>query len=431
MDGSQDPTLQGISRRGFLKLGAASGLGIVAAPLLAACSSSGKSGSSTISFMAAEYSAKTAPFWKQTIADFEKANSGVKVNLQVVGWQQMHDTTAQRISAGTLPDVVNTASIWLPEWVQSKAIAPVTSAILPDSVSSRIVPTFIKNGGAYQGQTWGIPFAAAARAMFYNKTLFKHAGLDPNTPPATWSDLLAQTKQIKQRTGAYGYAFDGKGVQAFRYFGFFLWNNGGDFFTSDGKAAFNSPQGVQAMQFLVELANSGAVPNPTAEAIEDLEPLFTAGKIGMLIDGNYLSSTIASSGHGLSYGVAAVPVSSPSVTPVTWGVTDVLVVSKKANTSLVSKFIEYIYQPNVRTTFDSNEGNLPLLTSQQSAPQFQSAATQQFIKLLPTARFDPLNANYSKMQTLLTTAIQQAVTGAKSPQSALDAAASSFNLLAH
>jgi maltose-binding protein MalE len=50
--------------------------------------------------------------------------------------------------------------------------------------------------------------------------------------------------------------------------------------------------------------------------------------------------------------------------------------------------------------------------------------------LLGTARFDPLNPNYSKMQTLLTTAIQQAVKGSQSPAAALDAAAKSFNSLA-
>jgi multiple sugar transport system substrate-binding protein len=412
----------------------AAALSIVAL-VLTACgtspTSSGAAGNSTtLNFMVAEYSAKTAPFWNQTIAGFEKANPGTKVNLQVVGWQQMHDTTTQRIAAGTMPDLLNTAAIWVPEWADAGAIQPVSSTVVPATLQSAFVPTFLTNSATYKGQVWGLPIAGAARGMFYNKDLFTKAGLDPNSPPTTWQALLADAKQIKARTGSYGYAFDAKGVQAFRYFGYFLWNAGGNFFDSSGKAAFNSPQGIQAMQFLVDLAKSGAVPNPVSQQIETLEPLFTAGKVGMLIDGNYLASTIAASGHGMNYGVAQVPVSAPGVSAVTWGVADTLVIGKKANNALVTKFIQYIYQPSVRTTFDTNEGNLPVLKSQATDPAFQDPTTQGFIKLMPSARFDPLNPNYSKMQTLITTAMQQAITGAKGAAAALNDAASQFNKLA-
>jgi multiple sugar transport system substrate-binding protein len=403
---------------------------VAALGAVSGCAKASSGSSKTLNFMVAEYSPKTAPFWKQTIADFEKANPGLTVNLQVVGWQQMHDTIAQRISANTMPDLVNTATIWLPEWVKAGAIQPVSTAVVPSSVQDSILPVLLQKGAQYNGKNWGLPIAAAARAMFYNKDLFTKAGLDPNKPPSTWDQMLSDAQQIKAKTGSFGYAFDGKGVQAFRYFGYFLWNNGGDFFDSSGKAAFNSPQGVQALDFLVKLVKSGSTPDPTAMTVADIEPLVNAGKVGSFIDGNYFTAQIASQGHGMTYGVGQVPVSGPSVTPVTWGVTDTLAIGKKADAALVSKFISYIYQPSVRTTFDTNEGLLPLLTSQQHDTAFSDPATQEFIKLLGSARFDPLNPNYSKMQTLLTTAIQQAVKGSQGPAAALDAAAKSFNSLA-
>src|SRR5262249_31966171 len=77
--------------------------------------------SGTLSFMVAEYSAKTAPFWQEQVKAFEAAHPGVKVSLEVVGWQQMHDTTAQRIAAGSLPGLVKTAATWLPERVEAGA----------------------------------------------------------------------------------------------------------------------------------------------------------------------------------------------------------------------------------------------------------------------------------------------------------------------
>jgi maltose-binding protein MalE len=96
----------------------------------------------------------------------------------------------------------------------------------------------------------------------------------------------------------------------------------------------------------------------------------------------------------------------------------------------VNKFISFIYQPSYRTTFDVNEGFLPLLAAQQSLPEFSDPATAAFIKLLPQSRFDPLNPNYSKMQTLVTTAMQKALTGKATPKAALDQAAAAFNKLA-
>jgi multiple sugar transport system substrate-binding protein len=420
------------ARKPGRRLLAAASLLVAAALAFVAQASSAPShakDSNSITFMVAEYSTKTVPFWKDVVKGFEKANPGMKVNLRSVGWQQNHDTTAQMIAANQLPDLVNTATIWLPEWVKANAILPVTSDIVPAAVQSRFVPSLFSKGAQYQGKIWGLPFAAAARGMFYNKDLYKQAGIA--SAPATWSQLLAASTRINKKTGTFGFAFDGKGVQAFRYFGYFLWNAGGDFFTPEGKALFNSPQGVRALSFLVKLAKSNSIPDATGLTAEDIEPLFLAQRVANWIDGNYLVPQIASQSKKFAYGVAPVPVEKPGMKPVTWGVTDTLVIGKNANVPLVRKFIDYIYQPSVRTTFDVNEGFLPLLKSQVRLPQFTgNPAVRSFVKLLPYSRFDPLNPHYSQMQQLVTTAMQQALKGSETPKAALDQAAKAFDKLA-
>ena len=386
--------------------------------------------SGTLSFMVAEYSPKTAPFWQEQVKTFEAAHPGVKVNLEVVGWQQMHDTTAQRIAAGNLPDLVNTATIWLPEWVEAGALQEVGPAYVSDAVRNDIVPALLEKGAAYQGKIYGLPIAAGARGMFVNDKLMQEAGLDPAKPPKTFADLKAAALQIKDKTGKFGFGFDAKGVQAFRYFGFFLWNSGGDFFDADGKAAFNSDAGVKALSFLVDLAKSGAIPDPTGTAIEDLEPMFLAGRLAMVIDGNYFATNIKTNASDVSFSVAPTPTLTPDLPSILWGVTDTLVISKKANPALVKAFIDQIYSPAARTTFDINEGLIPLLKSQSSEAEFANDKVQSaFVQMMPNARFDPLNPHYSQMQELVKTAMQQALTGTD-PKQALDAAAASFNALA-
>ena len=106
---------------------------IATAALLASTAVSGvfaQDLSGKLSFMVAEYSPKTRPFWEAQVASFEAANPGVDVTLEVVNWQQMHDTTVQRIAAGAMPDLVNTATIWLPEWVEAGAIQEVSPELV-------------------------------------------------------------------------------------------------------------------------------------------------------------------------------------------------------------------------------------------------------------------------------------------------------------
>ena len=126
---------------------------------------------------------------------------------------------------------------------------------------------------------------------------------------------------------------------------------------------------------------------------------------------------------------APIPTSSADVQPVVWGVTDTLMISKKANPALVKAFIDAIYATKVRTTFDVNEGFLPLLKSQATASEFANdPVASAFIKMFPNARFDPLHPNYSQMQELVKTAVQQALTGTDA-KAALDEAATAFNAL--
>lgn len=389
----------------------------------------GSGATGDISFVVAEYTAGTGALWEKVATACEAANPGLNINLEVLGWQQAHDQTAQRIAAGTFPDLLNTATIWLPEWVDGGAIQPVTDALVDPAVKDDFVQAVYEKGAVIDGVSWGLPIAAATRSLFYNKDLFEKAGLDPETPPATWEELKNAAVAIKEKTGEYGYGMDAKGVQAFRFFGFFLWNNGGDFFTEDGKAAFNSPEAVEALQFLVDLNAAGVMPDPTGTAIEDVNALFYAGKLGTMIDGNYQTTLIADKAPDLDYGVGLTPTSKAGADSVTWGVTDTLVIGKNADPARAKAVITCIYQPAVRTLFDVEIGGMPIMKSQASDPAFADPRTQVFIKSLDTARFDPMHPKYAQMQELVKTAVQEAMTGAATPQEALDKAAADFDAL--
>ena len=222
--------------------------------------------------------------------------------------------------------------------------------------------------------------------MYWNKALYEQAGLDPEKPPKTWDELLADAKTIHDKTGKFGFSFDGKGVQAFRSFGYFLWNAGGELLTEDGKAAFNSPEGVAALEFMVELVKSGAIPDPAGVTIEgDEEPMFIAGEDATVVTGGWLVGLINKGNPDLKYGVTNVPVKDESVTPVNWGVTDTLIMSKDACIPVATKFIEFMYRPEYRTAFSKEVGDMPVTKDAAPNPMFtDDPITKMFVDLLPT-----------------------------------------------
>jgi ABC-type glycerol-3-phosphate transport system substrate-binding protein len=98
------------AKRTSLKILLSAGAAL-ALPLSVSLPAAGEDLSGTLSFMVAENSPKTAPFWQEQVKAFEAAHPGVKINLEVVGWQQMHDDAAHRCRQPA--DLVNTATIWL------------------------------------------------------------------------------------------------------------------------------------------------------------------------------------------------------------------------------------------------------------------------------------------------------------------------------
>jgi multiple sugar transport system substrate-binding protein len=383
--------------------------------------------SSTISFEVAEYSTLTVPFWQNVVKNFEAANPTIHIDLTSMGWSQAQNSTVQQIAANDLPDLVNTATIWLPQWVNSGALQPISSSMLAPSTKADILPALYNVASLYKGKIWGLPIAAGTRALFYNKTLFKQAGLNPNDPPTTWAQMYSDALAIKQKTSAYGYAYEVSDQQAFRYFGYLLINDGGSLLTSSGKAAFASPAGVNALSFLVKADKAGLTPDPIANNLVNMETLFKAGKIGMMIDDAYFFAEIPKG--SIDYSVAQIPVGVPGVTPVNWGVTDVLVVSKNADAAALKPFLDYIYQTKIQGKFDENEGFTPLETSEVSLPAFNNPFDKLFVKMTEVSRFDPFSPDFSQLQVLLKTAEQEALLGKATPAAALATAASQFNAL--
>lgn len=102
------------------------------------------------------------------------------------------------------------------------------------------------------GKYYGYPWLLGTRAMFYNVDLMIKAGLDPDKPPETWSQLLEAVKKISALPGVYGIRLPAGEVYSpwQEWFLLAIWGNGGDVVSKDlKKAVLNSPQNRETALF--------------------------------------------------------------------------------------------------------------------------------------------------------------------------------------
>jgi multiple sugar transport system substrate-binding protein len=345
-------------------------------------SSSGKV-EGEISLLAPEYSDNTEGWWRDVISKFEKANPGAKVKLQMVSWTDINQKITTLVSTNQAPDVLNLDAY--ANFAGDDLLLP-ANEVLSSDTQSDLIDKFAENG-KFDGTQYGIPFVGSVRGLFYNKDMFKQAGIQ--SPPATWDELRADAKKISDK-GETGYGMPLGPEEAQAEFSLYMWGNGGDWVDGD-TWTITKPQNVQALQFLNELANQDKVtqPNPGTTNRTDLWKIFGAGKIGMVMGSNFYPVLLKAQNPKLNYGVAPVPVNG-SNPPVTLGVEDYLMAFKSTeHKPVVKAFLDFVFKQDNYGKFIDTEGFLPVTKSVSDAVAAKDAKQKVFIKAVDDARFYP------------------------------------------
>jgi multiple sugar transport system substrate-binding protein len=379
----------------------------------------------TVRVTVAEYSSKTGPYFEQVAKDFEAANPGIKIQFEVVPWDNLLQKLTTDISANANADLSIIGTRWLVDFVQQGIAEPLDSYMTPE-IKGRFIETFL-TPSVMNGKTYGLPIAASARAMYYNKDLFSKAGIAE--APKTWAELEEDAKKISALgNGVYGYGMQGKEVETDVYFYYAMWSFGGDI-VKNGKSGLDSKAAVDAATLYKRLIDEGATqPGVTSYAREDVQNLFKQGKIGMMITAPFLANQIHAEAPNLQYGVAPIP-KGPGGDQGTYGVTDsVIMFQNSKNKAEAFKFLDFLFQPQQRIKFTINEGFLPVTKAEAADKYFvENADLKVFTSLLPTARFAPVIAGWEEIADVTSSALQKIYLGQGQIEPTLKEAAAKAN----
>ena len=401
--------------------------------LLLACAGlfalSGTADAGTVRVTIAEYSKGTGPYFNEAAQAFEAANPGTKIQIEVVPWDNLQQKLTTDISAGANADLAIIGTRWLLDYVSQDIVAPLDAHVTPD-FKARFIDTFLKPS-VMNGKVYGLPIAASARALYYNKDVFAKAGL--SGPPGTWAEFTAGAERIKASApGVFAFGLQGKEIETDVYFYYALWSQGGEI-VQGGKSGLGSAAAVDAAKLYRSYINGGLTqPGVTSYSREDVQNLFKQGKVATVITAPFLSSQIKKEAPTLQYGVAAIP-AGPGGARGTYGVTDSIVLFENSKVKDEAwKFLDFLFTTEQRTKFDKIEGFLPVNAKEASDPYFaDNADLKVFTSLLPGARFAPVIAGWEEVATVTSNALQTIYLGRAEIEPTLrDAAAKADEILA-
>lgn len=378
----------------------------------------------SIRFLVTEYSQKTGPFFEEAAAAFAQENPSASVDVEVVSWDTVQQRLITDLSAGNPPDISIIGTRWLLDFVGEGA-AENLDPYMDDAFRSRFIPTFF-SPGILDGKTYGLPVAASARAMFYNKDLLQRAGY--SDPPQTWAELEEMAGKISALDGnVHGFGLQGKEIETDVYFYYAMWSHGGSILDDSGESGVASPAAVRAASLYKRLIDAGATqPGVTDYSREDVQNLFIDGRLGFVFSLPFLPNQIAEKNPGLNFGVAPIP---RETRRHTYGVTDSIVMfNASRNKDVAWKFLEFVFRDEWRRKFTVNEGFLPVNVAVSGDPHFADDQNLKvFAAMLPEAKFAPTILGWEEIAQITSDALQEIYLGNETPESGLGKARDRIN----
>ncbi len=354
------------------------------------------------------------------IKQWEEKNPGWKVTPEVVGWAQCQDKATTLAAAGTPVAMAYVGSRTLKEFAQNDLIVPVP---MTDEEKKTYYPNIVDTV-TFDGNQWGLPVAFSTKALYWNKDLFKQAGLDPEKPPKTWAEEIEFAKAIKEKTGLAGYGLPAKTFDnTMHQFMHWVYTNNGKVIDGD-KIVIDSPEVLAALQAYKDITPY-SVEGATAYEQNEMRAIFLDGKVGMLQSGS--GAAVRLKDTKVNWGVAPLPLGPSAKGEGTLLITDSLAVFKGSGVEEKAiEFAKFITSPGPQGEYElQGAAGLTPLRPSPMVDEFvkKDPYWKPFIDGIAFGGPEPLFTDYKGFQNVIIAMVQSVVTGQAEPADALKKAA--------
>ncbi len=410
---------KGFTRREFLKAGggALAGASVLG---LAGCGGGGQSsgGSKTLTYWASQQAPTIGQDKKilGNVAKEFKKQTGITVNVKVIGWADLWNRITTAVSSGQGPDVLNIGNTWSPSLQATGAFLPFDqNSLNAIGGKSKFIQTAFHTTGKPGKTPMSVPVYGLSYALFYNKEMFKEAGI--KSPPKTWDEFLAIAKKLTNPPKRWGLAVEGASITENSHWAFILGRQqGGTLFDKSGKPTFDSPQNVRAVLQYVNFIAKDKIASPQGAQYSTgtQSPAdFANKKAAMIMFQTGTMTALASDGMKESeYGIAPIPIPNPlppggePIMSHTAGI-NLSIFKNTQNQDGALKFVKFMTSKAQQTTLNQKYTSLPVLTSVAQEPEFQTEKLKVFTNIYAHHSAPmPLVTDEGQMETLVGGAVK-------------------------
>ena len=368
------------------------------------------------------------------VAKFNQEHPHIQVEATFQGkYAEIAEKIWTAIQAGAVPppDVAQMGGA--PMFGETGALVPITDFTDgPNGIDrTKIYDAFWAYNTA-GGRIWSMPFNNSMPILYYNKDLFKAAGLDPEKPPRTWDELVEAAKALTKDTDGDG-QIDQWGFNTTSsthwYLSALILQNGGRIINDDEtRVLYDGPEAVEALQFWGDLVNKYKVMPPAQH--KGAKNDFLAGKVGMLMRSSAgLFSTLEQA--SFEVGVAMLPAKKARVAPI-GGASLVIFKGEEKRMNAAWEFVKWLTSPENSNYWAMHTGYIPIYKDALQAPEMQeflkdNPLYKTVVEQLEYSYGIPVFSELGTSDTELRKAVEKVELGKATPEEALAEAARVVN----
>lgn len=363
---------------------------------------------------------------------FMAANPGITVKMEITVSDGLPTRIQTALRSGSPPDLIEAQHGWVVPYAQAGLLIPLDD-VLAALGKDDFVPAALQYD-TWDGHIWGIPYRIETHGVFYNKGAFKAAGLDPEKPPETWTELVEVATKLtgKGANGQeqFGFAITGGGEfgnTVFRSLPF-IWMNGGSIISDDmTRATVNEPAAVEAVTFYTDFLKKGLSPPSTLQNDGTANRrLFIAETVAIYQSGQFDVGSIRKENPNIDIGVMMIPHPEGKETAAILGGWSFIVPKDAPNPEETKRFVEFLAQSDNMGFFTDT---FPARVSAMAMERFKDPILTVFKQMLPHGRTLPPHKNWIPITQAYFDGVQSILVGDAEPQEAMDIAAEEIQAL--
>ncbi|MCP1307933.1 ABC transporter substrate-binding protein [Paenibacillus tyrfis] len=373
------------------------------------------------------------------VADFNASQKNVVVEAV---FQGTYDESLNKMKASmdskSGPALIQVYEIGSRFMIDSKAITPMQKFIDADKYDVSQLEENILNYYTVDGKLNSMPFNTSNPILYYNKDMFKAAGLDPEKPPVTYEEIAEAAKKLTK---------DGKAGASFAIYGWFmeqffanqgaeLLNNGNGRTSPATESSLGSDAGVNTMTWWKQMIDDKTMLN-LGRKTDDTKKAFAAGQIAMTLDSTASLRGIVSAAEGkFQVGTAFLPKPKDAKDGgVIVGGASLYILNNRSEAEQKGawEFIKFLADSKQQAYWHVNTGYFPITKKAYDEqlvkenlnkyPQFKTAVDQLHQTKANKATQGAVMGVFPEARQLTEGAIEEVLNGKKSPKEALDGAA--------